>query len=474
MLIFITFHFEAVAQHRDAAQRRAVEAEEAMIAGEFVASARIGEGGMEQQGVGTAPPTCVQQSKADGQVNNLKASVAEMKKKLQQDVHETKEKANAYYGKEHMNGEVAVKMKNDLDTKLAGALEFLTGLSDGPIARLGKRLTEAVAVADIKAVSEDVGGIRKRLKKEQVKALSDTLGQTKRFLTQSSRKSKRGARGDNDEDTLEELVEDTIPICSVLKAVVAQIEGNKDKYISQSAFVAKGGEKASAFRVEQGQEPMQDLAKNAVVRKRVKDVTEHMKNTGSRHSHMQADENSPDGKKVLKILRKGFASELRTRMTLPDENWGHNVFSPDVAIATEGYISISPTLFCTTEARVYLSGEEILCGSPYNNIQGNTMSEKRNYIESLTVDGLIKMLEESKGWLTKTVEGECIMIPSGHLVINYVLSKPVMVRGSVGGDDLDKNRVRAMLSALLECYPELNAPNQGLAQFHEWLIHIGF
>ena len=468
---------KAAASNREAAQRRAVEAEEAMLAGEFCANNKVGEGGMEEGGAGAQAPTCVQTSKAEGQVNNLQASIAELQRTLRTDVDETKKKIDNFYGPENSKGETATRMKADIDMKLAAALDFLATLA-APTSRFAERVRTAVAQADLKKVATDVADIRKKMKKEQVKTLSDTLGATKRYITQSSRKSKRGTRGGKAglEDAGEDFDEepDEAPVCAVLKAVFQTIIDDKDKWISKSVFVAKGGDRASCFRPESGQEPMQQLAKNAVVRKYLKDINEYMRNTGSKHSHKIADETNPEGKKVVKILKQGFSQDLRTRMTVPDTDWGHKIFSPDVSVIAEGYASVAPTLFCTTEARVYISGEEIMCGFPYNNIPGDDMSAKRHFIEGITADELIKMIEEKKGWLTKVDEGECIMIPSGHLVTNFALQRAVFVRWSVGGDDLDKSRVRDMLVSLMQCYPELQAPNHGLTQFHEWLDNAGW
>ena len=122
-----------------------------------------------------------------------------------------------------------------------------------------------------------------------------------------------------------------------------------------------------------------------------------------------------------------------------------------------------------------MSGSITFAGLPSDRVPGNTYTEKRRNVMTMTVDEISKCIADLGGFLCKftdgvTGDGECgIIVPSGFMILTASENARIL-RWSMMSDDNDRARVKESLTNMLTSFDEFTNPNHGYVHFAR---HLG-
>jgi hypothetical protein len=234
-----------------------------------------------------------------------------------------------------------------------------------------------------------------------------------------------------------------------------------------SLFEAKGGMRAALVPPKRGQDPATELQKNAYIKSGLKQLGTVVA-TSSKWAVWSMRE-APKRKKVEKILTKAFEPDLFCKLVLPkDIEWANTVFDPQLYATRSQHVSVGLTPFAVMEARLLLSGKEMVCGIPIEKVPGDTIKDKRQSLFRSTIDN-IKMLIAQGGFFVAYESMRVCTIPTGFFIITASDSAQG-IRWGMSSDEADSQRAALHLKALLSSFPELKNASTGHSQFLEYLL----
>ena len=463
-----------MAQSRDAAQRRSLESEELLMANEFVKDKPIAE---DEDDAGDAPTGMVR-TQAQSHHNVCAAKLADMEQEIEKKHKALIERIENWEGLHDADDHTGTtEMKATLLDLATKARQQLTGQIKNDLDAWAKDIKDAKTAAQLKRCKGRGTGILKDAKDHAVKTLHQEFGKTKKFLSTQERVDRKKAKPDADADGAAPVALRVSPMNAVMK-IMKDTSGFD---MSTCVYEAKAGIKAAIVEALHGKDPVHQLASSTAVKKHIKDVKQHILTTGSRWSHQFFIPTTPNGKKTCSTIRRGFDPLLTTKLVLPDMDWAQKIYAPDLVIEQPMQCAVGPGVHCCGECRIYLeSDSHILIGFPYAAVPGNRMADKREHLGRLTIDALGELMAKTSNcWMREMHKDECCFIPTGHIVMsaNNSAKQVVYIRWAVGNngtDAADTSRVRMMLVEMLNSFPELKAPANGLAQFLEFLGDQGF
>ena len=461
---------EVTVNQRDEAQKRAQIAAEILEANEYVKEqadeADEGEESTDSKLSGVA------RAKLEGLVNCLKQELQDLREKIDTDTKEVCERIR----KELEDSDAASParapgaMRDEITDSAQKAKEYLNSSCDTALKSFSHDATSAKTMKQFKAVGALASIVRKGFKADRVRSWASLMGSTKKYLTSVSKQKTKKQPG---AARAEEAV--TAPAAPIIAVGNALFESHGDIMMcSKSIFEAKCGVRAAELACLSNKNLYAELSASNFVKKAMKDLVTHLANTGKQWSHYVFEESGPNGKRVNSMIKKSLNPQVRTKLVLPDLDWGKRIFAPDLVGGAAGAASISPSQFCMTEARVVLLGSQLVFGMPIDKINGDNAAEKRACLEHMTIDQLTHLFEVARGWITKLNPGDMLLIPSGHMVVCGSTEGSVTLRWAVSGDDPECSRVREMLKAQMDAFSELRSPVHCYAQLHEFLVDQGY
>ena len=77
------------------------------------------------------------------------------------------------------------------------------------------------------------------------------------------------------------------------------------------------------------------------------------------------------------------------------------IYDPMLQINTNMHCQVYTTENGVVQARLYLSGSEVIVGIPYPNVPGQTFREKRAHVQTQTVDQLVQLARDKNGFVAE-------------------------------------------------------------------------
>lgn len=204
----------------------------------------------------------------------------------------------------------------------------------------------------------------------------------------------------------------------ILAAVVPTVQQLGDT-VSRSFYEAKAGMKAARVMLPiSGPAAIMNSAKLAVVEKVTRDLAKHIKTAsyGTAPFDMLAKET-----KVSKFLRQAFDHQLFTRHPLPTSSpWASKVYQAAPFVANTPWFHVGYPSFGCMERRLITEGCLYYIGIATENVPGETIKEKRRSMIQGDKESLSSLVQQH-GWCVKLCEGECLVVPTGFLIIGLCL-----------------------------------------------------
>jgi hypothetical protein len=201
----------------------------------------------------------------------------------------------------------------------------------------------------------------------------------------------------------------------------------------------------------------------AFTKKGFKDIQAHMRQRAAAWSAYHLQE-APKRKKLQKELRAALDPICFTTEVLPQADWTHQVYAPQLFGMGAGHLHVGFAHFACIEARLLTSGSECVLGFPYEVVPGKTLREKRQHLYQSTAETLKGLLATS-GFVVKHDNTSLLMLPTGFL---YVM-RSEGVRWSISADRADRERVKSAMDAMLTSFPELKNASLGMQQWLDFL-----
>jgi len=464
---------KSVAVQRDAALRRSMEAEELLRANDAAKDPDI----EEVDGGETASGVLKTQTLACHTV--LVAKMTQLLEDVAKQVDEVSTRLVARHASLTAAGEDTAgieQMQAELQEKHDKVKLHVNGTTKNQLDRYIIEIRTAKTTKALKTLKADAPQIQKNMRGDAQKDLAGAMGKVKKYLTTAEKsESGRGKTAKGGGLPVQSAVPRS-PLNAVMEAM-ADVEGFE---MSTCVYEAKAGIKAAELIPVGNKEPVNTLAKCTAVKSLLKDVRLSLKTTGARWTHAPFNTQTPNGKKVQAIIRRSYDGQSTTRMVLPDLDWAHKLYSPDLVVENPGNCTVGMGHNCCAEGRLYLESEKhIVIGIPYNTVPGTTMSEKREHLSRSTVDSLHALMQtDSHCWKKCMTQADATFIPAGHMLVSANLSDKelVYIKWSVsngGTDGSDNARVKMILEAFLKAFPELAAPSIGLSPFLDYLKDLG-
>lgn len=235
-----------------------------------------------------------------------------------------------------------------------------------------------------------------------------------------------------------------------------------------SLFEAKAGVKGGAFAPNNKEDYIAKILSNPYYKSCLKLLDNHLKS----HNWGTVDLSDVSKfRKVENLLTKAFDSQLFTKMPLPSADvhpWVSKVAVFQAFATCPNWYTVGSTHMATMECRLLTSGSETIMGFSYDNVPGHTFKEKRAYLLGAP-SAMLKQLLSSGGFALQHDSTKLVLLPSGFLYYYVCTSGCNGIRWSVHADEHDQERVKHMLSALLDSHPELAMPSKGHKAFLTYL-----
>ena len=256
---------------------------------------------------------------------------------------------------------------------------------------------------------------------------------------------------------------DLPPIFAAVVPTVLQLGDT----VSRSFYEAKAGMKAARVVMPScGPATNLNFAKLAVVKKVTRDLAKHIKTAsyGTAPFDMVAKET-----KVSKFLRQAFDHQLFTRHPLPTASpWASKIYQVTPFVANTPWFHVGFPSFGCMECRLITEGCMYYIGIAIENVPGETIKEKRRSIIQGDKDSLLSLVQQH-GWCVKLCEGECLVVPTGFLIISLCNTVCYGMRWCCSSDINDRLRNVQQLTSLLAEFGELRQPTTGYQQFLDFL-----
>lgn len=456
---------------RHAAHKRSLESAELLEASAYLKEQRdLHEEGLDDDDAGKGKgkkgqDVGVEKTKLNGVIATTTEKIGVIFKFLKEGFTSVSNEIDKHF--EGMESpESVVTMKTELLSHSVTVEAHQTQTVNPDLKRWAARAKDAKTVREIKTVAAESKQMMQHLVAKPVKDLKACIGATKKYLATEKRKLK--AQG----ETLAKA-EPEVRAATPFHTIVTNSASLLPDCSSKSVFEAKGGNRVCLLDPLGNQDPGEALRSNACVKKAMKSCGAYMSTTGQPWAHENVMMATPAGKRIDGILRKGLDSLARTRMVLPDEDWAKKVYAFEISASAENHTIMSPTRFGCCEGRILLDGSETVCAIPMNGIEGDSLVQKRAFLNQMTIDAFQRFLEKTPNvFISKLTANNMVLIPSGFLLC--VASHGSMVfRWSVSGDSVDSSRVRTTLQQLMKSYKEYMLPTHGVIQLTQFLIDQG-
>ena len=462
---YITFYHQAAALARDAAQRRSLEAAEALEAQQTAQDAAADNDlddaeGADGQKKGRKVNVGIEKTKLEGFVNVVHQKFTSAILDIAQEHAEISKRFDEHYKGGAVPAGVE-QMKGELTLSLAEAKAEIEYTLSSRFQPWKTACTGATTLQAIKNCSQQGVPLQKDMKGTNMKAFYSLIGRQKKFLTNDARSKRNQSRAAGAE------VGNATPASPGWVVANAVLQSG-DINVGASMYEAKAGVRVSTFVSKPGKDIVNGLRQNAAYKKVKKDLEKHMEKTGQSWSNKATQQAEPNGKKWLKLVKQSLDSNLFTSLVLPDQPWAKNIYAYDVVCSKDKHVASSFTQFASCEARVYLEGSEFLIGVPYEKLPGLDLKEKRRWLGQASVDDLKHAVELGGGFAKWCKSDDCILIPSGFVLV-AASQGCTMMRWAVGSDPQDSSRVRSMIGVLLQSYSELRAPQFPYSSFYDFL-----
>ena len=235
-----------------------------------------------------------------------------------------------------------------------------------------------------------------------------------------------------------------------------------------SVFEAKAGVRGTLIAPASGEDPVSVIAAQPWFKSAKRVLENHLKN----NSWGVADvDDVKKVKKTEKSLLKSFDPSVFSKLALPSPSthpWAAKVYGMQAFGSQAGFTHVGVPHMGCIEARLLVSGRELVLGVEVSRVPGASMREKRAFMHSAPL-GVLKDLVTKYGFALLHDCTHLAVIPSGFLVLGCAFEKSFGVRWSVSADGPDTNRVKAILADLLENFPELKQPSTGYSSFLNYL-----
>ena len=180
-------------------------------------------------------------------------------------------------------------------------------------------------------------------------------------------------------------------------------------------------------------------------------------------------------KRFEEVVVAACGAELRTKRTLPKQDWASKVFEFQ-AFASDAATALAHwPPFALMQVMVLTEGSMAVAGLKSDRVPGNSYADKRDYIMKATVDDIDHIIKDG-GFFSRYRDGaqedsgeNAILIPSGFMLV-MSCSNARILQWSLVADMSDTNRVKDSLRNVLTSFTELRNPETGYMQFAE---HLG-
>ena len=326
-----------------------------------------------------------------------------------------------------------------------------------------ENLFRSATAENFNELQADLGNQQKEMTKGAYKSFRAKASK----LSQTITKLERGMKVQNEgRKEGEDVVR--APAGHPLFAIMQNIANEKgeEAKVAGSLFEAKGGMRAALVPPKRGQDPATELQKNAYIKSGLKQLGTVIA-TSSKWAVWSMRE-TPKRKKVERILTRAFEPDLFCKLVLPRGiAWADAVFDPQLYATRSQHISVGLTPFAVMEARLLLSGKEMVCGIPIEKVPGETIKDKRQSLFRSTIDNIKMLIAQGVFFVTYESMRVCT-IPTGFFIITASDSAQG-IRWGMSSDEADSQRVALHLKALLSSFPELKNASTGHGQFLEYL-----
>lgn len=104
-------------------------------------------------------------------------------------------------------------------------------------------------------------------------------------------------------------------------------------------------------------------------------------------------------------------------------------------------------------------------------VPGGTIKEKRRTLIMGGKDSLEPLVQQH-GWCVKLADGDCLVVPTGFIIISLCNEEWYGMPWWCSFDENDRLRTVGQLGALLQEFGELRAPTIGYPQFYDFLKEL--
>jgi len=456
---------EVAAEQKRVALQRQLEAEDDMSAyafregvggagGDEADEGQVGSEGEPKRGASLA----LTQTRIAGNIDLSVKRITELSKDTDAKVMAIMAEAETVF---QNNEQGKAPFVDDLREKHALAKAHWAKLEENLIVQKTKVL-KAEHFSTCMAAYRDAQATSKEMKHGAVKTLSactSTFGRTKASMKRSIDSAARVDAGKKAKSSSPPTVA-SATFRNLATALEAVAGGTAN--CSNSAFETKAGSRPCKLEHTEGDicaEMLKHVYVRACKRESEKQV---LQGHGTAYTVMADDAKS---RAVLRRLRKGWDATCFSAQPTPVDKWSIQLWRPAVFASEPNQVYTGLPHYGCMNARVVLSGSQVLFGMKTQEIDGADLREKKNFMVQIGAELIAQRIAEKRAFIITAEPGVLVMLPSDILYTVATLESTVGLRWCVAGDDPECERVALSLESAMECFPELKQPARGYLQY---------
>ena len=468
--------YEVASNLRQEAQKRTVEQSEIMLSLEHGSSRDAVEEGDAINDDRKRVSIGLKKTTTENSLKLLKQRLVDTKDKLVQEFADLSSKMLEFYqaGESGLVGG-PLQARTDVENAINLAVKKIDGLLSHDCVEIEKATTAAADHYQLRSASAQLVELQSLIRADDsIRSAKDLVTKTKRMITMETKKKDAAERKSKfSEGKAVVATMPPSPLSAIIKAVNSKLSDEAQRNVSDTVFEAKMGNRPARMKSKlrkDGNIILQEIKRNQYVKALVKQVHAHMRS--STVAHMQNGlRDVGKTKRVNKLVHEALDTYATSRLLLPDEDWTNRIYGFEIYATSESFSSIFTTSNCVIEARLPISGGEIVLGVPYASVPGEMFRDKRNFLAQLDCDKLADLVVQQHGFCIEFSEDDdyVTFIPSGFILLTASLGGSVCLRWGVSSDERDTARVHAMAEAVSGSFAEYRNASQPLGQFLNYL-----
>ena len=178
---------------------------------------------------------------------------------------------------------------------------------------------------------------------------------------------------------------------------------------------------------------------------------------------------------VEKILTTelGIGAEVMGKLPSKGKQFAP-IYEANFVSHQQGQSVLSFTHYATSEARLLLSGHELLIGWKFEQLQGSNFGQKLTWLNSLTVEKALELASRIGFVKHHATLGQLVVVPAGFMLASITVGDAAFLRwclsvpaGSADAQKRECAQIFANLGSLVEAFPSLKCGLHG-----SWKSHV--